>query len=88
MSAVVWVMSAIAVWHFTVVLPDRFYGGIVGAFLAALVGGLLVGYAASGFTVPRDNPPGISHLLYALPGACAGLAASYVAGALSERERL
>ena len=27
---VVWVMMGIAVWHFTVFLPDRFWGGIVG----------------------------------------------------------
>ena len=32
MAMVVWVMMGIAVWHFTVFLPDRFYGGIVGAF--------------------------------------------------------
>ena len=35
MSLLVWVMMGIAVWHFTVFLPDRFWGGIVGAFLAA-----------------------------------------------------
>ena len=35
MSLVVWAMMGIAVWHFTVFLPDRFWGGIVGAFLAA-----------------------------------------------------
>ena len=32
MAMVVWVMMGIAVWHFTVFLPDRFWGGIVGAF--------------------------------------------------------
>ena len=37
MAMVVWVMMGIAVWHFTVFLPDRFYGGIVGAFLAAFL---------------------------------------------------
>lgn len=87
MGAIVWVMSAIAVWHFTVLLPDRFYGGIIGAFLAALAGALLVGYAASGFTLPSANPPGLSHVLYSVPGACAGLAASYRAGVLSEPDR-
>ena len=35
MGLLVWVMMGIAVWHFTVFLPDRFWGGIVGAFLAA-----------------------------------------------------
>ena len=38
MAMVVWVMMGIAVWHFTVFLPDRFCGGIVGAFVAAFVG--------------------------------------------------
>ena len=37
MSLVVWVMMGIAVWHFTVFVPDRFWGGIVGAFLVAFV---------------------------------------------------
>jgi len=45
MSAVVWVMSGIAVWHFTIVLPDRFYGGIIGAFAGACAG-LAASYAA------------------------------------------
>ena len=35
MSFLVWVMMGIAVWHFAVFVPDRFWGGIVGAFGAA-----------------------------------------------------
>ena len=38
MAMLVWVMMGIAVWHFTVFVPDRFYGGIVLAFLVAVVG--------------------------------------------------
>ena len=26
-----WVMMGIAIWHFAIFLPDRFWGGIVGA---------------------------------------------------------
>ena len=33
-----WVMMGLAIWHFTIFLPDRFWGGIVGAFLGALIG--------------------------------------------------
>ena len=36
MGALVWVMIGLAIWHFTIFLPDRFWGGIVGAFLGAL----------------------------------------------------
>ena len=36
MSVLVWVLIGIALWHFTVLLPDRFHGGIIGAFLYAV----------------------------------------------------
>ena len=42
MSMLVWVMMGIAVWHFTVFVPDRFWGGILGAFLAAAVSAAVV----------------------------------------------
>jgi hypothetical protein len=45
MSVVVWAMVAIAFRHFAVLVQDRFWGGIVGALLAALLGGLLAGFA-------------------------------------------
>ena len=38
MNVLVWVMMGIAIWHFAVFVPDRFWGGIVGAFVAAIVG--------------------------------------------------
>jgi len=37
MGMLVWVMIGLAVWHFTIFLPDHFWGGIVGAFLGAVV---------------------------------------------------
>jgi hypothetical protein len=36
-SIFVWAMVGIAIWHFAVVVPDRFLGGIMGAFLAAII---------------------------------------------------
>ena len=38
MNLLVWVMMGIAIWHFAVFVPDRFWGGIVGAFGAAALG--------------------------------------------------
>ena len=49
MSLLVWAMMGIAIWHFTIFFPDRFRGGIVGAFLAALFGAVLVGLIINGF---------------------------------------
>ena len=42
MAAVVWFTSGVALWHFTVFVPDRFWGGIVGAFLGARRRGAMV----------------------------------------------
>ena len=36
MAVLVWLTLGVALWHFTVFVPDRFWGGIVGAFLAAV----------------------------------------------------
>jgi hypothetical protein len=35
LSVFVWAMIGIALWHFTVFVPDRFWGGIIGAFLCS-----------------------------------------------------
>ena len=84
MSMVVWVMMAIAVWHFTIWLPDRFYGGIVGALLAAIVGAALFGLAISGFTIPGRNDTHVAAALEAIPGSLIGLALSYAYGMYTE----
>ena len=43
MALFIWTMVGLALWHFTVFLPDNFYGGIVGAFCGALIGSILFG---------------------------------------------
>src|SRR5207245_10350624 len=35
-----WVMMGLALWHFTIWLPDRFWGGIVGALIGSLGGSI------------------------------------------------
>jgi hypothetical protein len=86
MSMLVWVMMAIALWHFTIWLPDRFYGGIVGALLAAIVGSVIFGLAISGFTIPGRHDTHIVAALEAIPGSLLGLAVSYAYGVLAERQ--
>jgi predicted lipid-binding transport protein (Tim44 family) len=81
MGMLAWTMMGLAIWHFTVFLPDRFWGGIVGALLGALVGGILVGLALAGFTVPGRDDTEVVTALYAVPGALIGLAAVYLEGA-------
>ena len=55
MAALVWVMVGLALWHFTVFLPDHFWSGIVGAFLGAVIGSFLFGLLVNGFTIPGQS---------------------------------
>ena len=86
MAMVVWVMMGIAIWHFAVFVPDRFYGGIVGAFLAAIAGAALFGFLVSGLTVPGRNDTELVQALIAVPGAIGALALSWVYGSRTEGE--
>jgi uncharacterized membrane protein YeaQ/YmgE (transglycosylase-associated protein family) len=89
MSVFVWIMMGVAVWHLSVLVPDRFYGGIVGALCAALCGALVSGYLLPSPGVPPHNPPGITEALWPIPGSLLALLASYAYGARRERtERL
>ena len=77
MSVLIWAMVGIAMWHFAVLVPDRFWGGIIGCLLAALLGGLATGYLLPTPGIPTANPPGVAEALWAIPGSLAALAFSY-----------
>jgi uncharacterized membrane protein YeaQ/YmgE (transglycosylase-associated protein family) len=87
MSMVVWVMMGIALWHFAVFVPDRFYGGIVGAFLAAVAGAAIFGFVVSGLTVPGTDDTDLVSAVVAIPGTVLALAISYWYGVRTETER-
>jgi uncharacterized membrane protein YeaQ/YmgE (transglycosylase-associated protein family) len=84
-SVVVWVMIGVALWHLSVLVPDRFYGGIVGALVAAVAGALLSGYLLPSPGIPAHNPPGVSEALWPIPGSVIALVVAYVYGARRER---
>jgi hypothetical protein len=83
---VVWVMMGIALWHFAVWVPDRFYGGIVGAFLAAIFGAVVFGFIVAGLTIPGRDDTDLAQAFIAIPGAVAALAASWFYGSRTEGE--
>jgi uncharacterized membrane protein YeaQ/YmgE (transglycosylase-associated protein family) len=87
MSMLVWVMIGIAIWHYAIFVPDRFRGGIVGAFLAAIAGAVLVALIINGFSVPGKNDTHVAQAFEAIPGALVGLVISYFWGDRVEPER-
>ncbi len=89
MALLGWVMMGLAIWHFTIFLPDRFWGGIVGAFVGSLLGAIVLGLIISGvkagsFGVPGEKATDIAVVLYAVPGALLGIALAYLEGARRE----
>lgn len=87
MSVFVWAMVGVALWHFAILVPDRFAGGIIGAFLAALAGAMVTGFLLPTPGIPLENPPGVGEALWPVPGALVALGASYVLGARRDVSR-
>src|SRR3982751_6993536 len=85
MAALVWIMVGLAIWHFTIFLPDRFWAGIVGAFLGALFGSFLFGLLISGFTVPGKAETDLVTAVESIPGAVLGIALAYFIGSRQAR---
>lgn len=86
MSMVVWVMMGIALWHFAVFVPDRFYGGIIGAFCAAIVGSAIFGWVVSGFSIPGQDDTTIMSAFIAIPGTVLALGLSWWYGNRTDSE--
>ncbi len=84
MSVFVWVMMGIAIWHACILVPDRFYGGIIGAFVAAVAGAFASGYLLPSPGIPLHNPPGLAEALWAIPGSLVALVVTYAHGARRE----
>ncbi len=86
MALLVYFTMGIALWHFTVFVPDRFRGGIVGAFLGAIAGAMVVGAIAQIGAGRSIGDTDLGTALIAVPGALIGLAAVYAAGVRAERQ--
>lgn len=80
MGLLAWVTMGLALWHFAIFLPDRFYGGIVGSFCFALVGAALFGFLISGLTIPGNSEVTILTALEGIPGALIGIGIAYLIG--------
>jgi hypothetical protein len=85
MGMLAWTMMGLAIWHFTIFLPDRSWGGIVGAFLGALFGAVIFGLVVNGATVPGQHDTHLLTAAEAIPGAVIGIAAVYLEGIRRER---
>jgi uncharacterized membrane protein YeaQ/YmgE (transglycosylase-associated protein family) len=84
MAILVWILISLAIWHFTIFVPDRFVGGIVGAFAVAMIGGVLGGIVLSGFSMPSREATDIVTVLIGIPGTLVALALLWFVGSRRE----
>jgi hypothetical protein len=85
MGALAWTMMGLALWHFTIFLPDRCWSGIIGAFLGCVLGAVLFGLAIHGFAVPGKDATDLVTTLEAVPGVVLGYAFFYFLGVRQEK---
>ncbi len=85
MAFLVWVMVGLAIWHFTVYLPDHFWGGIAGAFIGAIIGSILGGLILSGFSPPGRDDVDLVTFFEGIPGTAIGMAVVYFRGLQLEK---
>jgi hypothetical protein len=85
MGILVWIMMGLAIWHFTVFLPDHFMGGIVGAFLGATIGAVIGGVLITGFDVPGKDDTELLTAFEGIPGTLLGLGLVWFLGVREER---
>jgi len=85
MAFLVWFTMGIALWHFTVFLPDRFWQGIVGAFLGAVIGAVVFGAIVEVASGKGLGDTDVGTALTAIPGVAIGLAVVYAIGVRTEQ---
>jgi hypothetical protein len=86
-AALVWFTTGVAIWHFTVFLPDRFLGGIVGALIGAATGAMVTGAIAQLAVGDSVGQTDIATMVFAVPGTLIGIALTYALGVRSETAR-
>jgi ABC-type Fe3+ transport system permease subunit len=86
MALVVFFTMGIALWHFTVFVPDRFWQGIVGAFIGSVLGSIIFGLIVQEASGKSLGDTDLSTALIAIPGVLIGLGVVYAIGVRAESQ--
>jgi hypothetical protein len=86
MALVVWFTMGLALWHFTIFLPDRFWQGIIGALLGSTIGAVVFGAIVQAGTGKSLGDTDLATALLAIPGVAIGLAVVWAIGTRQQAE--
>ncbi|MFZ9668948.1 MAG: hypothetical protein ACO3CR_03750 [Solirubrobacterales bacterium] len=84
MAIVVWLIVGVALWHLTIFVPDRFWQGIVGALLGAIVGAMVTGALVQILLGRSLGDTDLLTFFAAIPGFLIGVAVVYWIGTRAE----
>lgn len=84
MAVLVWFTMGLALWHFTVFIPDRFWAGIVGALLGSTIGAVTFGGIVAAVAGHSLGDTDVGTAFMAVPGVALGLAVVWVLGVRQE----
>lgn len=87
MALLVWFTVGLALWHFTIFLPDRFWQGIIGALLGSTIGAVIFGAIVQAAAGKSLGDTDLATALVAVPGTAIGLAVVWVIGVREEQAR-
>jgi ABC-type Mn2+/Zn2+ transport system permease subunit len=85
MALVVWFTMGIALWHFTVFLPDHFWQGIIGTFVGAVLGAVIFGLIVGAISGKSLGDTDLVTALTAIPGVAIGLGIVWLIGKRQEQ---
>ncbi|MGN6587918.1 MAG: hypothetical protein ACTHKT_10695 [Solirubrobacterales bacterium] len=88
MALVVFFTMGIALWHFTVFVPDRFWQGIVGAFLGSVLGSVIFGLIVQEASGKSLGDTDLTTALISIPGVLIGLGIVWMLGVRREQQVL
>jgi ABC-type Fe3+ transport system permease subunit len=88
MALVVFFTMGIALWHFTVFVPDRFWQGIVGAFLGSVLGSIVFGLIVQEASGKSLGDTDLTTALISIPGVLIGLGVVWMLGVRREQQAL
>ena len=86
MALLVWFTMGIALWHFTVFLPDHFWQGIIGAFVGSVLGAIFFGLIVETISGRGLGETDLMTALTAIPGVAIGLGVVWAIGVRGEQQ--
>ncbi len=84
MAVLVIFTMGLAIWHFAILVPDRFFGGMVGALIGSVIGSFVIGLTYQFAVGQGTDNADLMTVLISVPGSLIGMYFTYQIGVRRE----